>query len=91
MSWWRLAFHSAGARDALLVSVEVALLRDGDRPGARHARRRSRCGATRFFGRNTVSLLIILPIALPGIVTGIALNNAFRTILGIDARASSRS
>ena len=39
---------------------------------------------TRFFGRNVVSLLIILPIALPGIVTGIALNNAFRTILGID-------
>ena len=31
---------------------------------------------TRFFGRNVVSLLIILPIALPGIVTGIALNNA---------------
>ena len=27
----------------------------------------------RFFGRNTVSLLIILPIALPGIVTGVLL------------------
>ena len=39
---------------------------------------------TKFFGRHVVSLLIILPIALPGIVTGIALNNAFRTILGID-------
>ncbi len=38
---------------------------------------------TRFFGRNVVSLLIILPIALPGIVTGIALNNAFRTMLGV--------
>ena len=37
----------------------------------------------RFFGRNAVSLLIILPIALPGIVTGIALNNAFRTIFGL--------
>jgi putative spermidine/putrescine transport system permease protein len=37
-----------------------------------------------FFGRNVVSLLIILPIALPGIVTGIALNNGFRTILGWD-------
>jgi len=36
----------------------------------------------RFFGRDTVSLLIILPIALPGIVTGIALNNAFRTVFG---------
>ena len=38
---------------------------------------------TRFFGRNVVSLLIILPIALPGIVTGLAFQNGFRTILGI--------
>jgi putative spermidine/putrescine transport system permease protein len=30
----------------------------------------------RFFGRNTVSFLLILPIALPGIVTGIALNTS---------------
>ena len=37
----------------------------------------------RFFGRETVSFLVILPIALPGIVTGIALNTAFRTF-GID-------
>ena len=29
-----------------------------------------------FFGRSTVSFLVILPIALPGIVTGIALNAA---------------
>jgi putative spermidine/putrescine transport system permease protein len=31
----------------------------------------------RFFGRETISLLVILPIALPGIVTGIALRSAF--------------
>jgi len=30
-----------------------------------------------FFGRNAISLLVILPIALPGIVTGIALRSAF--------------
>jgi putative spermidine/putrescine transport system permease protein len=30
-----------------------------------------------FFGRETVTLLIILPIALPGIITGIALRSAF--------------
>ena len=30
-----------------------------------------------FFGRETVSFLVVLPIALPGIVTGIALNAAF--------------
>jgi putative spermidine/putrescine transport system permease protein len=32
---------------------------------------------SRFFGREAVTLLIILPIALPGIVTGIALRSAF--------------
>ena len=37
----------------------------------------------RFFGRETISFLVVLPIALPGIVTGIALNTAFRT-LGIE-------
>ena len=31
----------------------------------------------RFFGREIISLLIILPIALPGIITGIALRSAF--------------
>jgi ABC-type molybdate transport system permease subunit len=34
-----------------------------------------------FFGREAISLLVILPIALPGIVTGIALNSAFTTFL----------
>lgn len=34
---------------------------------------------TRFFGRDAVSLLLILPIALPGIVTGIALRTAYHT------------
>ena len=32
---------------------------------------------TRFFGRESISLLIILPIALPGILTGISLRSAF--------------
>src|SRR5439155_22783167 len=31
----------------------------------------------KFFGREAVSLLLILPIALPGIITGIALRAAF--------------
>src|SRR6185503_18249598 len=37
-----------------------------------------------FFGRDTVSFLIILPIALPGIVTGIAINDTFTQVLGVD-------
>jgi putative spermidine/putrescine transport system permease protein len=32
---------------------------------------------TRFFGRDQVSLLIILPIALPGVITGISMRSAF--------------
>ena len=31
----------------------------------------------KFFGRNSLSFLIVLPIALPGIVTGVALRNTF--------------
>src|SRR5919106_4516367 len=34
----------------------------------------------RFFGRETVSFLVILPIALPGVVTGIALAATFKTL-----------
>ena len=36
----------------------------------------------KFFGRDTISLLFVLPIALPGIVTGIALNNVFTNFFG---------
>jgi putative spermidine/putrescine transport system permease protein len=32
----------------------------------------------RFFGRETVSFLLVLPLALPGIITGLALNAFFR-------------
>lgn len=81
--WWRAAAASHGARDALWVSVQVAAFATvislvlGTMAALALQRHR-------FFGRNAVSLLIILPIALPGIVTGIALNNAFRTIFGWD-------
>ncbi len=34
----------------------------------------------RFFGRETVSFIVILPIALPGIVTGMALSTTFATL-----------
>jgi putative spermidine/putrescine transport system permease protein len=35
-----------------------------------------------FFGKHVVSLLVVLPITLPGIVTGIALNATFTSALG---------
>jgi putative spermidine/putrescine transport system permease protein len=36
-----------------------------------------------FFGRETISFLLVLPIALPGVVTGVALQRTFKTV-GID-------
>src|SRR5215212_1784855 len=78
--WFDKAFHNHGARDALLTSVKagvgataLALLL-----GTLAATAVSRY---RFFGRETISFLVILPIALPGIVTGMALNATFREVL----------
>ncbi|MEV6490840.1 ABC transporter permease [Actinoplanes sp. NPDC051633] len=80
--WWSRALHNAGALSALRTSVVVGLLATALALilGTLAAMALQRY---RFFGRDAVSLLIILPIALPGIVTGIALNNAFRTVLGV--------
>jgi len=81
--WWSKAIDNTGARDAIWTSVKAGLLATlvalilGTLAAFALAR-------FRFFGRDAVSLLVILPIALPGIVTGIALNNAFRTVIGIE-------
>ncbi len=63
--------------EALSLSLRVAAISTADRAGARHALRRRRQRARRFFGREAISLLVILPIALPGIITGISLRSAF--------------
>ena len=67
-----------GVRDALGTSVLVGLGRDGGRARPRARWPRSRVAAVRVLrpARPSASLLV-LPIALPGIVTGIALNTAF--------------
>ncbi|MCW3493054.1 ABC transporter permease [Microbacterium sp. SSM24] len=82
LEWWGKAFQSAGAIEAVLTSVQVAIIATvialvlGTLISFALQR-------FEFFGRESISLLIILPIALPGIITGIALNNFFRTILGV--------
>ncbi len=80
LEWWQRTWHNEGARAALTTSVKaglgataVALVL-----GTMAAFAVSRY---RFFGREAVSILIVLPIALPGIVTGIALSNAITTTL----------
>jgi putative spermidine/putrescine transport system permease protein len=81
--WFGDAVDNAGARTAFFTSLRagaaataIALLLGtlGSLAVARH----------RFFGRETISFLVVLPIALPGIVTGIALNSTFTQVFGID-------
>jgi putative spermidine/putrescine transport system permease protein len=81
--WWADAWTNTGVRDAVLTSIQVGLIATviAMLLGALLAFALSRY---QFFGRQTVSLLVILPIALPGIVTALALRTAFRTVLGIE-------
>ncbi len=78
LEWFDRALHNPGARDALMLSLKAALGATilavilGTLASLAVAR-------YRFFGRETISFLVILPIALPGIVTGMALNATFNT------------
>lgn len=79
--WWSKAAVNDGIRDAVMRSFFTALIATsialilGSLAAAAITR-------YEFFGRNTISLLFVLPIALPGIVTGIALNNVFTNFFG---------
>jgi putative spermidine/putrescine transport system permease protein len=83
LDWFDKAFTNEGAREALWTSVRVGLgatlvaIVLGTLASIAVAR-------YRFFGRETISFLVILPIALPGIVTGMALNSTFTQFLGLD-------
>src|SRR6476661_9545596 len=78
--WWRLAAQAQGPRDALRTSVEAGL---GATAIALVLGTLLALALTRyrFFGRNAISLLVVLPIALPGIVTGIALQSVIQNVL----------
>jgi putative spermidine/putrescine transport system permease protein len=79
--WWTKAASNSGVKDAILLSVLTATLATiialilGSLAAAAIAR-------YNFFGRDVISLMFVLPIALPGIVTGIALNNVFTNFFG---------
>ncbi|WP_429806397.1 ABC transporter permease [Ensifer sp. B1-9] len=74
--WFAVAWNRPDVWAALTLSVKVASIAT-----AMALALGTLCAAavsqTRFFGREAISLLVILPIALPGIITGIALRSAF--------------
>jgi putative spermidine/putrescine transport system permease protein len=81
-NWWIKAIENTGVREALgwslmagLCATLIALILGTCLAFA--------VAKYSFFGKETISLLVVLPISLPGIVTGLALNNAFNQTLGI--------
>jgi putative spermidine/putrescine transport system permease protein len=78
--WWSAALHAQGPRDALLTSVKAGLGATAIALvlGTLLALALSRYD---FFGKHSISVLVVLPIALPGIVTGIALQSVIQSIL----------
>jgi putative spermidine/putrescine transport system permease protein len=80
--WFGQTWHNQEMRDALWLSVKAALLATGIAVALGSA---AAFGVHRFrfFGRETISFLLVLPIALPGILTGMALNSFF-TFWGVD-------
>jgi len=76
LHWFTVAWHDEQVRQALWLSVKaglgataIALLLGSAAAFAVHR--------FRFFGREAISLLLVLPLALPGIITGIALKSFF--------------
>jgi putative spermidine/putrescine transport system permease protein len=77
--WFSVAWERPDVWEAIALSFEVALWSTGIALvlGTLAAAALARAS---FFGRDAISLLLILPIALPGIVTGIALRSAYHTL-----------
>jgi putative spermidine/putrescine transport system permease protein len=76
--WFEVAWNSADMREGLRNSVVIGLVAAGVAVVlgslASFAVHRFR-----FFGRETISFALVLPIALPGIITGMALRSAMNT------------
>ncbi len=77
-----MAWDDTEVRDALKLSIKVGARRDRDRDllGTALAFALHRF---RFFGRDSISFLFLLPLALPGIITGMSLNR-FYDVAGLD-------
>ena len=79
--WFSVAWNDQEARSALLLSLKAALCATGV---ALVLGTMAAVGVARFrfFGREAVSFLLVLPLALPGVITGIALSS-FYTFWGV--------
>jgi putative spermidine/putrescine transport system permease protein len=75
--WWRVAYEDEAIRDAIVLSVIAAL---GATAIALVLGTLASLAVSRyeFFGRDTISFLVVLPIALPGIITGLSLQATFQ-------------
>jgi putative spermidine/putrescine transport system permease protein len=76
LEWFGVTWGRADVWQALTLSVQVASISTAIALvlGTLVA---AAVSGTKFFGRESISLLVILPIALPGIITGISLRSAF--------------
>src|SRR4051812_36164804 len=80
--WFSQAFKDEVAREAFFTSLKAGVFATaiavilGTLASLAVARQR-------FFGREAISFLVILPIALPGIVTGVAISNTFTQVLAV--------
>ena len=76
LKWFAVTWYREDVWPPLYLSLRVAAISTalalvlGTLVAAAMAR-------ARFFGRDTITLLVILPIALPGIITGMSLRSAF--------------
>jgi putative spermidine/putrescine transport system permease protein len=74
--WFHVAWSESDVRDSLWLSVKVALIATtlaivlGSMAAFAIYR-------FKFFGRDSISFLLVLPLALPGIITGMALNSFY--------------
>jgi putative spermidine/putrescine transport system permease protein len=81
LKWFRVAWEDQEARTALMLSLKAAFAATAVALvlGTMAAVAVSRF---RFFGREAFSFLLVLPLALPGVITGIALSS-FYTFWGV--------
>lgn len=76
LHWFSVAWHDPQVRSAFLLSLRVGLVATALAVllGSATAYALHKFA---FFGREAISFLLVLPLALPGIITGIALNSFF--------------